>query len=230
MKKSIFIGALMLMGMMLIAAPVDAQTRKERKAAQKAEWEHQQKMKELQRQRELDSMQNAMARPAASPAGQTFDVPCMAAGRSDKEYYRQIGYGRDIDLSIAQQKALQNAKSRLRDRLGEQVKGLVSDYSKTVSKSNKGQDLEGILEREFTSVVDAVLNDADNPCEQPTQLNTGEIQYYYVVEIRKNELVDKMANVIDKNDQLKAEYDRDQFRKYAEEYMKKQQDFQNNQQ
>ena len=134
-----------------------------------------------------------------------------------------------MDLALAQRKAIQSAKSIMRDRLGEQVKGLVSDYSKTYSKSGKGSDMEGILEREFTSVVDKALDDADNPCEKPAQLNTGEYQYYYVIEIRKSELVDKMANAISGNDKLKAEFDREQFRKYAEEYLKKQQDFNNGQ-
>lgn len=227
MKKVMFIGATMFLGMMMIAMPADAQTRKEKKAAKRAEWEHQQKMKELQRQRELDSMQNAMARPAVSPAGTTFELPCSDMGISDKEHFRQIGIGKDMDLSLAQRKAAQSAKSIIRDRLGEHVKGLVSDYTKTYSKSGKGSDMEGILEREFTSVVDEVLNNADNPCEKPAQLNTGEFQYYYVIEIRKNDLVDKMAEAIGNNDKLRTEFDRDQFRKYAEQYMKNQQDFNN---
>lgn len=224
MKKAMLIGSLLLAGMMMFSVPADAQSRKEKKAAKKAEWQFEQQKKELERQRVLDSIKNANVRPAASPAGTTFDLPCSGVGTSDKEYYRQLGIGKDMDLSLAQRKAIQSAKSILRDRLGEQVKGLVTDYSKTYSKSGKGSDMEGILEREFTSVVDKALDDADNPCEKPAQLNTGEFQYYYVIEIKKAELVNKMASAISNNDKLRAEFDRDQFRKYAEEYMKKQQD------
>ena len=221
------IGSMMFMAMMVIAVPANAQTRKEKKAAQKEEWEFQQKKKAMERQRVLDSIQNANKRPSASPAGTTFDLPCSGMGTSDKEYYRQLGIGRDMDLSLAQRKAIQSAKSIMRDRLGEQVKGLATDYSKTYSKSGKGSDMEGILEREFTSVIDKALDDADNPCEKPAQLNTGEYQYYYVIEIKKNDLANKMSDAISKNDKLRAEFDRDQFRKYAEEYMKKQQDYNN---
>lgn len=227
MKKVMFIGATLLLGMMMIAAPADAQSRKDKKAAKKAEWQFEQQRKEMERQRVLDSIKNANARPAASPAGTTFDLPCSGVGTSDKEYYRQLGIGKDVDLSLAQRKAVQNAKSIIRDRLGEQVKGLVSDYSKTYSKSGKGADMEGILEREFTGVIDKALDDADNPCEKAAQLNTGEFQYYYVVEIRKSDLANKMADAIGNNDKLRAEFDRDQFRKYAEEYMRKQQEFNN---
>lgn len=224
MKKVMFIGAMLLCGMMMVSTPVDAQTRKQKKEAKQKEWEHQQKLKEIEREQEL---RNAQSKSQVSPAGATFELPCSGVGTSDKEYYRQLGIGRDVDLSLAQRKAVQNAKSIIRDRLGEQVKGLVTDYSKTFSKSGKGSDLEGILEREFTSVVDKALDDADNPCEKAAQLNTGEFQYYYAVEIRKSDLVNKMADAIGDNDKLRAEFDRDQFRKYAEEYMKKQQEFNN---
>jgi|GEM_PF-3535925 len=227
MKKLMFIGSMLFVAMMMIATPAEAQSRKEKKAAKKAEWQFEQQKKEMERQRVLDSIKNANARPTTSPAGTTFDLPCSGMGTSDKDYFRQIGIGKDMDLSLAQRKAAQSAKSIIRDRLGEHVKGLVTDYTKTYSKSGKGSDMEGILEREFTSVVDEVLKNADNPCEKPAQLNTGEFQYYYVIEIRKNELVDKMADVISNNDKLRAEFDRDQFRKYAEQYLKNQQDFNN---
>lgn len=227
MKKVIFIGTMLLCGIMMIATPVDAQSRKDKKKAKQEAWEFEQQKIKMERQRQLDSIQNANARSKTSPAGTTFELPCSGVGTSDKEYYRQLGIGKDMDLSIAQRKAIQSAKSILRDRLGEQVKGLVTDYSKTYSKSNKGSEMEGILEREFFGVVDKALDDADNPCEKPAQLNTGEYQYYYVIEIRKAELADKMANAISNNDKLRTEFDRDQFRKYAEEYMKEQKDSNN---
>ncbi len=227
MRKLMFFGTMLLCGMMLLATPANAQTRKDKKADKKAEYEFQQKLKQMERQRVLDSVQNANARPATSPAGVAFDMPCSGENVSDKEYFRQLGIGKDMDLSLAQRKALQAAKSLMRDRLGEKVKGLVTDYSKTYSKSNKGSDMEGIIEREFTSVVDRVLDDAGNVCEKATQLNTGEYQYYYVIEIRKSELAGKMADAISNNDKLKTEFDREQFRKYAEEYLKKQQEFNN---
>ena len=227
MKKVLFFGILLLSSMMIFSNSANAQSRKDKKAAKKAEWQFEQQKKELERQRVLDSIKNANARPASNPAGATFDLPCSGVGTSDKEHFRQLGIGKDIDLSLAQRKAIQSAKSIMRDRLGEQVKGLISDYSKTYSKSGKGSDIEGILEREFTSVVDKVLDDADNPCEKAAQLNTGEFQYYYVIEIRKNELADKLADAISGNDKLRTEFDREQFRKYAEEYLQKQKEFNN---
>ena len=87
--------------------------------------------------------------------------------------------------------------------------------------------MEGIVESELTTAVKKALEDADNACEQAAVLPTGEIQYYYVIEVQKQDLAGKMAKAISENEKLRADFDRDQFRKYAEEYMKKQQEFNN---
>ena len=63
MKKAFFIGTMLLCGIMMIATPADAQTRKEKKAAKKADWEFEQQVKQMERQRKLDSIAN-LANPA----------------------------------------------------------------------------------------------------------------------------------------------------------------------
>ncbi len=223
MKKITYIFTIMTMLLcVMVCNPVQAQTRKEKKAAQKSQWEFEQKKLEMQRQRTLDSLANLPTQPQ-----ETFvEIPCYEASRSDAEYFRELGTGKDTEKEIARASAVQNAQSIMKDRLGHAVKGLATDYSKTVAVSGKKADMERILEREFTSVVDKVLNDADNPCEKWSQDRSGNWNVYYTIEIRKTVLVDELSNAVSNNEKLKAEFDRDQFRKYAEEYMKKQQEFQ----
>ena len=115
------------------------------------------------------------------------------------------------------------------DRLGGAVRGLATDYSKKFSQSGAGDSKRGLIEREFTKVIDEVLNTADQACENSTQDETGNFYYYYVIQIQKGKVVDAMAKAIDQNAELRTEFDRDQFRKYAEEYMRKEQEFQNGQ-
>lgn len=230
MKKVILIGAAMLLGMMMVCTNVDAQSRKEKRREKKKDWEFQNELKEMERQRIRDSVQNANKRPATSPAGTTFDIPCMGLNKSDKEYYRQLGIGEDMDLSVAQSNSIQNANSIMYDRLGGVVKGLATDYSKKYSKSGSGDSKRGIIEREFNKVIDEVLQNADNVCEQPAQLPTGAYRYYYVIEIKKGKLAEELTKAIDKNDELRTDFDRDQFRKYAEDYLKKQKEFNDDQQ
>lgn len=219
------IGSILFMSLMMLATPAEAQTRKEKKAAKKAEWEFQQKIKEMERQRTLDSIANLSA-----PRDEVFqnDIPCYAESRSDKEYYRELGEGVDTKRNIARLTAVKMAQSMLRERLAHSVKGLSTDYTKLMNKSGKNSDMEQLMEGEFMSVVDASLNDADNPCERWSQDRSGNFHVYYVIEISRKELTEKMAEAISQNDQLKAEFDRDQFRKFADEYMAKQQDYQNN--
>lgn len=208
--------------MMMLTVPADAQTRKEKKAAQKAEWEFQQKMKEMERQRALDSIASL-----ASPANEVFQksIPCYAESRSDKEYYRELGEGEDTKRNVARLSAVKMAQSMMRERLAHSVKGLSTDYSKLVNKSGKDSDLEQKIEGEMMNVVDAVLNDADNPCEEWSQDRSGRYHVYYVIEIKKNEIADKFAEAISKSDKLQIDFDRERFRQFAKEYMQRLQEY-----
>lgn len=221
MKKTLFFGAMMLLAaMLMMPATADAQTRKEKKAAQKAEWEHQQKMKEMQRQRELDSMQRMMAPPEAAPDGASYSIPCYKEARSDKEFFREMGVASSTDQGEARLDALENANKMMNGRLSRTVKGLVTNYSKTVRKGDNGKDKESIDEGEYTSVVSGLLKDADNPCEDRKYDNrTGVWNWYYVIEIEKNKVVEKVADAISQDDKLRAEFDRERFRQFANEYM-----------
>ena len=216
MKKAFFIGTMLLCGIMMIATPADAQTRKEKKAAKKADWEFEQQVKQMERQRKLDSIANL-----ANPANEVFqkDIPCYAESRSDKEFYRELGEGEDTQRNIARLNAVKMAQSMMRERLAHQVKGLTTDYTKLMNKSGKGSDMEQIMEGEMMSIVDAALKDADNPCERWSQDRSGRYHVYYVIEIPKNDLADKFADAISSNDKLAAEYDRERFRQFAKEYM-----------
>ena len=210
------LGSLLLCGLMMVSVPADAQSRKDKKAAKKADWEFEQQMKQMERQRKLDSIANL-----AKPGNEVFqnDIPCYAESRSDKEYFRELGEGEDTKRNVARLAAVKMAQSMMRERLAHSVKGLSTDYSKLMNKSGKDSDMEQLIEGEMMSVVDAVLNDADNPCERWSQDRSGRYHVYYVIEIKKNDLADKFADAISNNDKLRAEYDREKFRQFAKEYM-----------
>lgn len=219
-----YIGSLIMMSLVMLATPAEAQTRKEKKAAKKAEWEFQQKVREMERQRTLDSLAALQ-----QPKDEVFqrDIPCYAESRSDKEFFRELGEGEDTQRSIARLAAVKMAQSMMRERLAHQVKGLTTDYSKMVNMSGKRADLEQLMEGEFMNVVDASLNDADNPCERWSQDLAGNYHVYYVIEIKKNDIADKLADAISQNDKLRTEFDRERFRQFAKEYMQEQKNYEN---
>ena len=230
MKKFRFVLSVMVIAMsVMVCNPAMAQTRKQKKAAKQAEWEHQQKIKELQRQRELDSIANL-----SKPADEEFvDMPCyeetLSQGEEDP-YFRELGIGEDVDRPKARLLAVDNANSMVKRRIGGVVKGLATDYSKTVSTKSSPANLEQIIEQEYTTIIDKVLRDAAKPCEKWAKNRAGQWVCYYAIWVGREEVADKLADALANNEELKAEFDRDRFRKYAEEYMKKQQDFQNGQQ
>lgn len=219
-----FFGSMIFMSLMMLATPAEAQSRKDKKAAKKAEWEFQQKVKEMERQRTLDSLAALQ-----QPKDEVFqrDIPCYAESRSDNDYYRELGEGEDTKRNVARLTAVKMAQSMMRERLAHQVKGLTTDYTKMMNKSGKSTDLEQLMEGEFMNIVDAALNDADNPCERWSQDRTGNYHVYYVIEIKKNDMADKFAEAIDKNEKLRTEFDRDRFRQFAKEYMQEQQQYEN---
>lgn len=220
MKKLMFIGSMLFVAMMMIATPAEAQSRKDKKAAKKADWEHQQKMEQMRRQHELDSMQRAMSRNLNAPDGDSYEIPCYSDSRSDKNYFRELGAAKSTAQDEARLDALDNANKMMEKRLSRTVKGLVTNYSKTVGKGDKGKDKESIDEGEYTSIVSGLLKDADNPCEnRKYDDRTGVWNWYYVVEIEKNKVVEKTAEAISNNDKLRAEFDREKFRQFANDYM-----------
>lgn len=222
MKKTLFIGAMLLAGMMIFGASANAQTRKEKKAAKRADWEYEQKIKKIKQEQEIDQLTK---KPAA--ADEVFvDIPCYEESVSKGEgdpYFRELGTASDIELGKARQMALENANSLIKRRLGGVVKGLATDYSKTVSTKSAPTNMAQILESEFTKVVDKVVNDADKPCEKRAKDQKGQWVSYYVIWVKKTDLAEKMAEAAAASEEIKVEIDRDKFRKYAEEYMSKQQ-------
>ena len=100
MKKVIFIGAAMLLGMMMVCTTVDAQTRKEKKAAKSEAYKNEQRRiqeeKELIHQVRMDSIANAKK-------GFIFITLCSQYG---KDYYlckKKITYGayeRIIEVAV----------------------------------------------------------------------------------------------------------------------------------
>ena len=177
MKKVFFIGAMMLCGMLIFSNNVEAQSKRDINKAKKEEWKREQERKRQadEQQRKIDSIKRAQELEAlqAKPA-EVFqvEIPCYAESRSDKEFFRELGEGQDLQRNVARLAAVKMAQSMMRERLAHSVKGLSTDYSKLMNKSGKSSDLEQLMQGEFMNVVDGVLKDAD-VCETDTWRRAG---------------------------------------------------------
>ena len=79
------------------------------------------------------------------------------------------------------------------------------------------------MEGEMNGIVEEMLNNGQKTCEQMQQDDAGNYHYFIAIQIPKNAMVNKMANALSANEELELEFNRDQFRKYAEEKMEKMQ-------
>lgn len=147
---------------------------------------------------------------------------CSDEAKSDRDYYRELGIGNHINKQSARDAALSSAKAMLKERLGGVVKGISTDYSRTVAGQASSDKVQRLMEREMTQVVDKMLNDADNPCEKMTKTKNGTYNSYYVIEVSKKEMIDnfdKAIETVSEKEELEIEYRRDKLREYAKKYM-----------
>ena len=151
--------------------------------------------------------------------GKRTVLPCMDSSVDDEDYFRDLGIGTSINKQSARKAAVEAAKSMIKSRLGGMIKGVSTDYSRTVAGQAPADKVQRIIEEEFTQVVEKMLNDADKTCEDMYQLNSGEFESYYAIQISKKEIINKTSNVLSQNEELEIEFNREQFRKFAEKRM-----------
>lgn len=158
-----------------------------------------------------------------TPSEVEVDMPCVDVTIEDGDFYRELGTATNINMQNARSAALNSAKSMIKDKLGEFVQGLSADYSRNVRGNAPVDKVQQIIERELTGVVDKMLNDAQKICEKMTRDDAGVYHSYIAIQIPKGSMVNNMANTLSANEELETEFNRDQFRKYAEEKMAKMQ-------
>ncbi len=156
--------------------------------------------------------------------GVKIEVPCATSGFDDADYFRATGTATAVNLQNARRAALQNAKAMVREKLGGFVQGLSTDYSRNVAGEAQASKVQGIIEGEFATLVERELNDAQQTCEELIQLPDGLYESWIAIQISKKSLVEDLTSRLDDNEELEIEFNRDEFRKYAEDKMNRMQE------
>ena len=159
--------------------------------------------------------------------GKEISMPCVDESYDNTEYFRGLGTGTSVNIGNARTAAMSSAKSEIKAKLGGFVNGLSSDYSKTIS-GGSAEKTQRIMEGELFTIVDKLLNDAEKICEKSTQDKRGTFNSFIVFQIPKKEMITEMENSLSENEELKSEFSREQFRKFAKDKMKEMQDAQKN--
>ena len=222
MKKIIFFATIVAMSL-AIAMPINAQSRKEKKEAKKAEWEMRQQFikdsTERANQAKLNAMDNAQAYKDA--VGVEINLPCIEASFDDEEYFRDLGIGTDKNNNrqAARLDAVKQAKEMIKARLGEYIQGVTTDYFSSYSVS-ASDDVQHKIESKLNGVVDYMLNNADKECEKAIWNVKGNYEYYYVVRIPKADMKKQMIDAV-KEAKLEIDFNEHQMQKFMDENMDK---------
>ncbi len=241
MKKTII---LTLMALAIVAVPATAQTRKERKAAEKAKWEQQQQFDAeeaaLRHQIRMDSIANAKrveeekaaeaaARAKAraeAQAAQEVEVsePCSDL-LTTATLIRGRGIGEDYDQQMAVELARSAALEEMASQINTSVQAIVSNYKKTM-RINLTRESKQRMEGMTLTAVDQATGYRIACRKTTSYVLNGEklFKHYMVVEVAKDELLEPIYEGIQEDEELQLDMD---YQKFAEEFDKNlQQDMQ----
>ena len=241
MKKTIILA---LMALAIVAVPASAQTRKDKKAAEKAQWEQEQKFAAeeaaLRHQLKMDSLANAQrvaeekAAEAAARAKQRaeaqaaqeqeVEVPC-GDYYSTSEVIRALGIGEDYEQQMATEMARSAALEELASQISTSVQALVSNYKKSMRVNLKRESVRRVEGMAMTAVDQTTGYRI--ACRKTTSyvLNGEKLfKNYMVIEVNKDEVLEPIYDSIQEDEELKVDMD---YQKFSEEFDKNfQQDMQ----
>lgn len=241
MKKTIFLA---LMALAIVAVPASAQTRKDKKAAEKAKWEQQQQFDAeeaaLRHQLKMDSLANAkrVAEEKAAEAAARAKARAEAQAAQEvevsepcSELYTTVslirgrGIGEDYDQQMAVELARSAALEEMASQINTSVQAIVSNYKKTM-RINLTRESKQRMEGMTLTAVDQSTG-YRIACRQTTSyvLNGEKLfKHYMVVEVAKDELLEPIYEGIQEDEELQLDMD---YQKFAEEFDKNcQQDIQ----
>jgi len=228
MKKVIFIGATMLLGMMMVCTSVDAQTRKEKKAAKAEAYKNEQRRiqeeKELIHQVRMDSIANAKKerekaeakREAEARAKEvSVEMPCTGDKYfSTNEILRASANRQSQSKDVAKRMATTSALNELASKIAVTVKSLAKDYLKSVS-IDMDESLGQVYESMTKQIVNQRINSYKTICEKYTSSynanNKKIINCYICVEVSKDDVLKPIYEEIQANAKTKLEIDYEKF-------------------
>ena len=208
MKKTI---VLAFMAMAIVAVPATAQTRKDRKAAEKAQWEQQQKFAAeeaaLRHQMKMDSLANAQkvaeeqrkeaerkaaAEKAEEEAKAKAEAEALAAQEVEvsepcEEYYstKDLIRGRGVAESPIQQAAMAQARLVAVEEFAAQIKSTINALAENQIAgltTAESMDIQVLFEDKVKSIVDQTTG-YRIPCRKTTTYMKGgkKIYKHYII-------------------------------------------------
>ena len=234
MKKTI---VLAFMAMAIVAVPATAQTRKDKKVAEKAQWEQQQKFDAeeaaLRHQIRMDSIANAKRvaeeQAAAAAAKAKAEADAKAAQEVEvsepcEEYYstKDLIRGRGVAESPIQQVAMAQARVLAVEEFAAQVQTTVQSVATNNMAALSGEDgmeVKVLFNNKTKNIVDQTTGFRIVCRKTTTSMKNGTkiYRHYMVVELDMETILKPLYDEIQKDEATKLELTLDEF---SEEFEK----------
>ena len=137
---------------------------------------------------------------------------------SDKKTFRASAIGESLDQMTSKKKARSNAQSELAKTINSTMQIVGDNYVSSTEFNNKEEVTESFNEMART-IVNEELRGAIKICEKFTQTSSGKYKCYMAIELSAEKLVSKYHERLSKEENIKAQYNYEQFKKTFEEAM-----------
>lgn len=223
-----------VLALALVATPALAQSRKDKKAAQKAAWEMEQQQKQeeaaLKHQMRMDSIRAAQEEQKAAKEKerrlaaeaeaeqeyqksiQTYVLPCWE--EDTDEYYtahvQRIMKPNQVTLQATA--LLRLAQQQMRQKIKGRYKAVVRDYMDQLDVDDK-YTVASHIESAGEMVIDQMINDTKEACREMTRPDAdGNVTLYLSIRVSKKELTDGIVNQISKDKETAVRQNEETFR------------------
>ena len=148
--------------------------------------------------------------------GVEMSIPCDV--HDDADYFRASGTATNNNQQNARTAALNAAKSMVNQKLGGTVKGITTDYQRSLAGNAQQEDIARLIEGELQMAVERTLNDAEQICEKMYRTDAGNYESWIGIQISKKKIAAEMEKGLSENEKLKVVFDRDKFEERNKKY------------
>ncbi len=211
MKKITFLAIALSLAMMTL--PVSAQTRKDKKAAKKAQWEMEQQQQreeaELRHKMKMDSIQNAQKEKEAAKEAEAAakakaeaeqakkdaeaeqisrmnmvaEMPCQSYDDADWFYATGVKRFKQNQINLVPTALLRSTRQQLLQKLQGTYKQVIDDYFDQMDTED-GEYARQHIESAGRQVINQLINETYEICRKQTQLPDAEGFYNMYMAIK----------------------------------------------
>ena len=160
---------------------------------------------------------------SANPFGETYSAPVTGYNTNDESFGALgIAYGSRYRIAELQTLAMTNAQNLIRQQMAHAYRGAINDYMNAVGNNN-GTDIESKIERAGTQLINTMVNEVKNSSEPKFSGvdEKGNMTVYIGIRVSKKEFINRVADNVSNDEELRIRFKEDQFRKSMEKEFEK---------